>query len=175
MMNLCIPYIDYPSPNYAERTYPVSYVVLHGTWMADDSAALARLCDPAAEVSCHYLIAADGLLYKLVDEGYMAWHAGKSRWQGLEGLNAHSIGIELSNPGGPPFNVPYTEAQYHTLEDLLRDILLRHNLPPENVLGHEHIAPGRKNDPGPLFDWQRLATAGLATVLEPLDNNARSA
>lgn len=131
--------------------------------MADENAALARLCDPAAEVSCHYLINRDGTFYQLVKDEHVAWHAGVSQWGELEGLNQYSIGIELSHPGLE--DVPYTEAQYAVLIPLLQDLLARHTIPPENVLAHSDIAPERKTDPGPMFDWSRLAVAGVGLSL----------
>jgi N-acetylmuramoyl-L-alanine amidase len=135
--------------------------------MADDEAALARLCDPAAKVSCHYMICADGTLVQLVREAATAWHAGISAWGAHESLNPYSIGIEISNPG-PKSGVPYTERQYAVLEGLLTDLLARHRLAPTQVLGHSDIAPDRKDDPGAHFDWQRLEAAGLAAPWQPL-------
>lgn len=151
----------HPSPNHAPRVEPIKYIILHGTWMDDDTAALARLCDPAAEVSCHYFITRSGELLHLVAENCVAWHAGKSSWQGDEMLNKNSIGIEISNPGVDK-GVPYTPAQYATLLALVRNISTRHAISPKHVLGHSDIAPGRKDDPGPHFDWNILVKAGVA-------------
>lgn len=162
-----------PSPNHAPRSYPISYIILHGTWMADDQAALDRLCDEQAEVSCHYYIMPDGELYQLVDDEKVAWHAGKSVWGELTSLNQHSIGIEISNPGEDT-QTPYAEAQYKTLEKLLTHLMGKHHIPKAHVIGHSDIATDRKNDPGKFFDWQRLEAAGLAapwvgTEGEPLE------
>jgi N-acetylmuramoyl-L-alanine amidase len=162
-----------PSPNCkrGRGAARVRFVVIHGTWMADDRAALDRLTDEASEVSAHYLITRAGELIQMVSEDDTAWHAGKSSWQGVEGLNAHSIGIELGNRGdgggegaSPVSEVePYTEAQYATLITLLRNIMARHPaVTPANVLGHSEISPGRKTDPGAHFDWARLVKAGVA-------------
>lgn len=126
--------------------------------MKDCAAARDRLCDPAAEVSAHYLIAADGTLLQLVDEASRAWHAGAGEWRGRGDVNSRSIGVELDNPGGQPFAAP----QMRVLERLLEDILGRWSLGPEAVIAHSDMAPGRKSDPGPRFDWQRLARAGLS-------------
>lgn len=168
-----------PSPNHrpCNEGENLQYIIIHGTWMADDEAALARLTDPATEVSCHYFITHEAEVHQLVDESQVAYHAGKSEWNGITGLNGHSIGIEISNPG--PFKTPptpeeeanpdwqnaplYTDAQYATLVNLLRNIMTRHpHIKPEHVLGHNEISPGRKSDPGPHFDWNVLATAGVA-------------
>lgn len=156
--------IDRPSPNYGDRRgWPVELVVLHYTAMADAEAALARLCDKEAEVSAHYLIAKDGTLYRLVDESNRAWHAGAGRWAGRDDVNARSIGIELDNDGTSPF----VEALMTTLEALLADILDRHGLHPKAVIGHSDLAPDRKSDPGPRFDWARLADKRLSVWPEP--------
>jgi N-acetylmuramoyl-L-alanine amidase len=148
-----------PSPNWRERgNAALRYVVIHGTWMRSDDEAIARLRDPAAEVSAHYVITRGGELVQLVSEKYSAWHAGLSHWDGIKNLNDWSIGIELGNDG----REPYGEAQYATLIALLKDIQLRHKaITPQNVLGHEDIAPGRKTDPGKHFDWNRLVTSGV--------------
>lgn len=150
-----------PSPNFSTNRQTTDYIILHGTWMDNDEEALTRLCDPKTEVSCHYFIDQAGKLYQLVAEENVAWHAGVSRWKDLESLNFHSLGIEISNPGINK-GMPYHEVQYQTLENLLTDLLKRHNIAPENVLAHSDIAPDRKDDPGPHFNWERLAEKGLA-------------
>ena len=149
-----------PSPNFGERRggQPVTLVVLHYTAMPTCAEALARLCDPAAEVSAHYLIDTDGTALSLVDERNRAWHAGAGEWGGRGDVNSRSIGIELANPGDRPF----PEAQMHSLERLLSAINTRHALPPQAVIGHSDMAPDRKRDPGPRFDWRRLALQGLS-------------
>ena len=130
--------------------------------MSSAEAALERLCDPVAEVSAHYLIAEDGRLWQMVAEIDRAWHAGAGEWAGLDDLNSRSIGIELDNDGHSPF----AEVQMARLEGLLAGILRRWDIPAENVIGHSCMAPGRKIDPGPLFDWPRLAALGLARGAE---------
>ncbi|WP_170290288.1 N-acetylmuramoyl-L-alanine amidase [Rhodovulum strictum] len=132
-------------------------IVLHYTAMPL-AGALDRLCDPAAEVSAHYLIARDGQLFQLVDEDARAWHAGAGRWGAVGDVNSRSIGIELDNRGDEPFAAPLMA----TLERLLDRVMSRRAVPPERVIGHSDMAPGRKCDPGRRFDWQRLARAGLS-------------
>ena len=129
--------------------------------MPSAALALERLCDPAAKVSAHYLIDEDGSIVALVPESARAWHAGVSAWQGRERLNDSSIGIELVNPGHEWGYRPFPEAQYGSCIALCRAILARWPVPPERVLGHSDVAPERKQDPGELFDWQRLARAGI--------------
>lgn len=126
--------------------------------MVSAEAALARLCDPAAEVSAHYLINGWGEVVQLVDEEQRAWHAGAGSWRGLTDVNSRSIGIELANDGRSPF----AAAQMDALEELLAGVLQRHGIPPEGVIGHSDMAPVRKVDPGPRFDWRRLARADLS-------------
>lgn len=131
--------------------------------MADEATALARLRDPAAEVSAHYLVAEDARVWALVPEDRRAWHAGAGAWGGVTDVNSASIGIELANPGDRPFPAP----QMAALERLLDGILARHAIPPEGVIAHADMAPGRKSDPGARFDWRRLARAGLSVWPEP--------
>ncbi len=148
------------SPNFGPRRGGVlpDMVVLHYTAMVDAEAARARLCDPGAEVSAHYLIGRDGTVWALVDEAQRAWHAGAGYWGGVTDVNSRSIGIELDNTGAQPFAAP----QMAALETLLPGILERWSIPAERVIGHSDMAPHRKADPGARFDWQRLARAGLS-------------
>ena len=150
-----------PSPNWNERQLPVTMVVLHYTGMESADAALARMCDPAAEVSAHYMIDEDGTVTQLVDEGKRAWHAGRSYWRGVRDVNSASVGIELVNPGHEFGYRPFPDAQMESLIPLLSDIIDRHDVPRANVVGHSDIAPARKQDPGELFDWEWLAEYGL--------------
>ena len=133
-------------------------VVLHYTAMRDCDAAARVLCDPAREVSAHYLLREDGEVIALVPEDRRAWHAGAGRWGDVTDINSRSIGIEIANPGDCPFPM----AQMDALAGLLRDVIERHAIPPGRVIGHSDCAPGRKIDPGPRFDWRRLARQGLS-------------
>ncbi len=133
-------------------------VVLHGTAMESAEAALERLCSPEFEVSAHYLIASDGEVYHMVDEDLRAWHAGAGSWGGAGDINSRSIGIELDNAPG----LPFPEPQMAALETLLADILERWSIASERVIAHSDMAPMRKIDPGPRFDWRRLALARLS-------------
>lgn len=148
------------SPNHGERRggQTPSLIVIHYTGMRDAPAARARLCDPEAEVSAHWLIHEDGTLDALVPEDRRAWHAGAGTWQGQDDVNSRSIGIEIANPGDRPFSA----AQMDALELLLARIMARWSIGPAGVIGHSDMAPGRKIDPGPRFDWARLARQGLA-------------
>lgn len=154
-----------PSPNCGPRRGGArpDLVVIHYTAMATAAAALDRLCDPAAEVSAHYLICAQGQVWQLVDEAQRAWHAGAGRWGDVTDVNSRSIGIELANRGDHPF----AAAQMDALEGLLARIMARWEIPPERVIGHSDMAPLRKSDPGPRFDWRRLARRGLSVWPDP--------
>lgn len=149
-----------PSPNFGVRRDGLlpEFVVIHYTAMENCAAAAERLCDPAHEVSAHYLIDYDGTLHNLVPEQARAWHAGAGAWRGLTDMNSRSIGIELANDGFEPFPEP----QMAALETLLAGIMQRWGIPPQGVIGHSDMSPGRKSDPGARFDWQRLARAGLS-------------
>ncbi|WP_232796517.1 N-acetylmuramoyl-L-alanine amidase [Roseovarius salinarum] len=152
--------IRHPSPNYGARRGGASpdLVVLHYTGMANAGAALARLCEPSAAVSAHYLVDETGTTFQLVEEAERAWHAGAGRWGRVDDVNSRSIGIELVNTGAHPFPAP----QMAALEALLYDVMTRRSIPPARVIGHSDMAPARKSDPGARFDWGALARAGLA-------------
>ena len=158
---------SYPSPNFGERRGGVrpSLVVIHYTAIPCDEAR-ARLCDPVAEVSAHWLISETGVVEALVPEDQRAWHAGAGMWAGLDDINSHSIGIELSNDGSQPF----AEPQMAALETLLAAIMARWSIPPHRVIGHSDMAPTRKSDPGARFDWRRLALQGLSVWPESSGN-----
>lgn len=136
-------------------------LILHYTGMVDAAAALARMCDPNAGVSAHYMVDEDGSVLRLVDEGRRAWHAGQSHWRGRGHINAVSIGIEMVNPGHAFGYRAFPEAQMAAVIDLCRDITARHPIPARHVLGHADVACARRADPGELFDWPRLAAAGV--------------
>jgi N-acetylmuramoyl-L-alanine amidase len=155
-------WVDRPSPNRDSRgSAPVDMLVLHYTGMPSGEAALARLCDPAAKVSAHYMIDEDGTIYALVPEGERAWHAGVSYWAGARDINARSIGIELVNPGHEFGYRAFPQVQIAALTELAKAILARHPIPAWRVLGHSDVAPMRKDDPGELFPWKELAEEGI--------------
>ncbi|WP_375572222.1 MULTISPECIES: N-acetylmuramoyl-L-alanine amidase [Seohaeicola] len=154
-----------PSPNNGPRRDGArpDMVVIHYTAMDSAAAALDRLCDPEAEVSAHYLICEQGRIWHMVDEEMRAWHAGAGRWGDVTDVNSRSIGIELANRGDHPFSAP----QMTALEGLLRGVMARWAIPPARVIGHSDMAPLRKSDPGPRFDWRRLARCGLSIWPDP--------
>lgn len=149
--------VDQLSPNHDGRTCAIDMLILHYTGMLDRAAALARLIDPTAKVSAHYLIGEDGTVVRLVPELRRAWHAGVSYWRGRTDINSASIGIELVNPGHEFGYRDFPSAQMTALAALAADIVRRHGIPPRHVLGHSDVAVGRKQDPGERFNWKWLA------------------
>lgn len=154
------------SPNFNERRLPISLLVLHYTGMESGQAARERLCDQSAEVSAHWLVHEDGTLDNLVDEEMRAWHAGRGSWNGITDVNSASIGVEIVNGG---HNVPledgslppYPDVQILAVIKLAKEIIGRHDISTNNIVGHSDIAPDRKEDPGEHFPWAGLAAAGV--------------
>jgi N-acetylmuramoyl-L-alanine amidase len=162
------PRIDHTlsTPDQSSRA---RYLVLHYT--VTDTPASIRLFTArgGAEVSVHYLLTDEPtpVIYNIVDESRAAYQAGSDAgWKNDRSLNLMSIGIEIVNAGwveGPNGRTwaPFPEKQIDTLIPLVRDIMARNGIRPENVLGHSDVAPQRKQDPGILFPWKRLAAEGL--------------
>ena len=152
----------------------VQYIVVHYT-AAPLARSLALLT--THQVSAHYLITdeTEPRILQLVYESQSAWHAGQSSWHGRTWLNANAIGIEIVNAGYLSRNgtetawAPYQDAQIERSIALIKDIARRHDIAPENIVGHSDIAPQRKVDPGPLFPWDRLAQAGIGRWFDAQD------
>ena len=155
-------FIDAPSPNFDERSAPITMIVLHYTGMRDAESAIARLRDPEAKVSSHYVIAEDGTALRLVDDEKRAWHAGKSHWRDVQDVNSVSLGIEIVNPGHEFGYRPFPEEQVDVVVRLVAELKDRYEITRGNIVGHSDIAPARKRDPGELFPWHRLARLRLA-------------
>ena len=155
--------ISRPSPNFGARApgAAIDILLLHYTGMRSAEEALARLTDPEAAVSAHYVIDEDGTVFALVAEEARAWHAGAASWAGERDVNSRAVGIELVNPGHEFGYRDFPEVQIAALIPLAADILARHPIPAPRVLGHSDVAPLRKQDPGERFPWQRLAAAGI--------------
>ncbi len=154
------------SPNFGGRREVdgPSIIILHYTGMRSGELAESWLCDPASEVSSHYLVHEDGAVVQMVREADRAWHAGKSSWHGHTDINSRSVGIEVVNPGNLADHPPFFDVQIASLIDLCRDICARNGIAPESVLAHSDVAPGRKIDPGPAFPWDALAEAGIGRM-----------
>jgi N-acetylmuramoyl-L-alanine amidase len=130
--------------------------------MESGEAALAKLRAPdEGGVSAHYMVEEDGRVFALVAEDKRAWHAGRSWWRGDEDLNSRSIGVEIVN-GGHDFGLPpFAEAQIDAVIELCQGVVARWAIPQARIVAHSDIAPDRKEDPGELFPWKRLAAAGV--------------
>jgi N-acetylmuramoyl-L-alanine amidase len=159
-----------PSPNFGDRTLPVTMLVLHYTGMQSGPAAIDWLANPASGVSAHYVVAEDGQVIQMVHEEQRAHHAGKSVWRGLTDINSASIGIEIINPGHEWGYRPFPKEQMDAVVLLSAEIIRTYSIEPRNVVGHSDVAPARKQDPGELFDWSRLAKLKLAV---PRPSNPR--
>ncbi|MCC4608823.1 N-acetylmuramoyl-L-alanine amidase [Xanthomonas campestris pv. zinniae] len=146
-----------PSPNFDARR-PI-LIVLHFTDQHSVRQSLGTLRgrNSGGRVSAHYLIGEDGRRYQLVSDEQRAWHGGAGRWGTITDINSASIGIELDNDGSEPF----APVQIDSLLVLLEDLCTRLRIPRTQIVGHEDVAPTRKNDPGPRFPWKRLADAGF--------------
>ena len=154
--------IETPSPNFDERELPVTMLVLHYTGMPDAASALNWMCDPVSKVSAHYCVTEDGQVIRMVDEDKRAWHAGVACWRDITDINSASIGIEMVNPGHEWGYRPFPEEQISALIPLMGDIVKRYGITRGNIVGHSDVAPARKQDPGELFPWHRLARLRLA-------------
>ena len=161
------------SPNFDERTLPVSILVLHYTGMETGKAAIQRLCDPSAKVSAHYIVEEDGRILSLVDSQHRAWHAGVSSWRGITDVNSASIGIEIVN-GGHDYGLPeFPDLQIDAVIKLSRDLIQKFDIQPGNIVGHSDIAPERKQDPGEKFPWQRLAEYDVGLWPQSISEDSR--
>lgn len=157
------------SPNFGPRRDDMrpDMIILHYTGMVSGTAAEAWLCDPASEVSSHYIVHEDGRVVQMVRESDRAWHAGRSWWRGVTDVNSCSIGVEIANPGHA-FGYPdFPLAQIAAVIELCQGISTRHGILPERVLAHSDVAPGRKVDPGEKFPWRLLAEHGIGHFVDP--------
>ncbi|MEI6985322.1 MAG: N-acetylmuramoyl-L-alanine amidase [Rhodospirillaceae bacterium] len=158
------PIIERPSPNQGQRPgggAAVDILLVHFTGLPTAAVALERLTQLGSGVSCHYTVDEDGTIYRHVAEECRAWHAGIGSWLGCRDINSRSIGVELVNPGHEFGYRPFPAEQMAAFSSLACDIIRRHAILPERVLGHSDIAPARKQDPGELFDWRGLAADGI--------------
>lgn len=158
-----------PTPNFGDRKRGVkpSMIILHYTDTKDTQEALDYMMDARREVSAHYVVERDGHVIQMVKDQKRAWHAGKAYWRGERDINSHSIGIEIVNPGHTYGHEPFPDVQIQAVVALCQRVMKRWTIKESNVLGHEDVAPGRKQDPGHLFPWQYLAGQGVGVWPEP--------
>ncbi|MBZ9799492.1 N-acetylmuramoyl-L-alanine amidase [Mesorhizobium sp. ES1-4] len=155
------------SPNFGPRrdTLTPDMIVLHYTGMATGAGAEAWLCDPASDVSSHYLVHENGHIVQMVRESDRAWHAGQSSWFGRTDINSCSVGIEIVNPGHSLGYPGFPQRQINAVIGLCKSIAARHAIAAERVLAHSDVAPGRKIDPGEKFPWAALFKAGVGHLV----------
>ena len=137
---------------------PVSALILHHTSQATDEECIALFEKPESRVSSHFLVGRDGRLYQFVSLEHRAWHAGPSLLHGRVALNRTSVGVEITGDGN---KTPFTPAQIATVTRLVGVLTALFDIPAPWIVGHEHIAPDRKDDPGALFPWNEVVRNGL--------------
>lgn len=150
-------------------------IILHYTGMESAKVALERLCEPASEVSAHYVIEENGKIHHLVADDMRAWHAGRSYWAGLSDINSASIGIEIVNKGHEFGYEDFPSVQIEVVAKLCAELMQKHTIRADMVLGHSDVAPGRKSDPGERFPWRHLARRDIGLWPEPTDMDFEAA
>ena len=148
------------SPNFdliKRRKTQIKFLIFHYTGMKKESDAINRLTNFKSDVSCHYFIKNNGKPLVMVPDLYVAWHAGKSKWEKYKLLNKYSIGIEISNPGHNFGYKQFSKKQIQSLIKLCKILIKKYRIKSKNILGHSDIAPVRKKDPGEKFPWKELA------------------
>jgi N-acetylmuramoyl-L-alanine amidase len=152
------------SANYSIKTRvrkEIKFVIIHYTGMQSEIESINRLKNRKYKVSCHYLINRKGKIIQMVEDRYVAWHAGKSRWKNFINLNNNSIGIELVNKGHQFGYQNFSYEQIKSLIRLCKNLKIKYAIKKENFLGHSDIAPLRKIDPGEKFPWKKLNAHNL--------------
>ena len=164
----------YYSPNYDERvrnSKSITMIIIHYTGMQSERESLKRLTSPGSKVSAHYLIGRSGRIFNLVDDKYVAWHAGKSKWKKNKNLNKNSIGIELVNKGHKFGYQKFTKIQIKNLIFLCGKLKRKYKIKNQLILGHSDIAPLRKIDPGEKFPWSHLSINGIGSYPKKIKLN----
>lgn len=137
------------SPNYSHRTNDkISAIVIHDTGTYSNS--IPWITDIKSQISYHYLIQNSGKIIQFVHDNFKAWHAGKSILHGIDDVNEFSIGVSLQGIGS---SVAFTNPQMSSLCLLVANLIEKYKIPYNNIVGHDQVAYGRKNDPGKYFDW----------------------
>ncbi len=134
-----------------------NYVIIHHTAQNSTEQTLKTFTVPTTQVSAHYVIGRDGVVYHMLNDYLRAWHGGVAKWGNATDINSSSIGIELDNNGFEPF----AESQINSLLTVLDTLKRKHGVPAANFIGHSDIAPGRKVDPNVTFPWKKLADRGF--------------
>ena len=164
------------SPNYSKKSRSlkdIKFIIIHYTGMQSEVAAVKRLRNLKSKVSCHYLINRKGKVIRMVEDTYIAWHAGKSRWKNFVNLNKNSLGIELVNKGHQFGYQDFSNQQIKSLISLCKFLKKKFAIKKENFLGHSDIAPLRKSDPGEKFPWKKLNLHGLGKWYKKNNRNLK--
>ena len=151
--------INFFSPNYDKKKRTpnsVKFIIFHYTGMQSERESIKRLCNPISKVSSHYLINQKGKIFQLIQDKYVAWHAGKSCWGRYKSLNENSIGIELVNKGHQFGYTSFKKKQISSLINLCEKLIKKYKIKKKKIVGHYDIAPLRKIDPGEKFPWKYL-------------------
>ena len=155
---------NFYSPNFNRKKRPkksIKIVVIHYTGMQSERESMFRLCNPKTRVSSHFVINQNGKIYRLIQDYYIAWHAGKSCWGKYKNLNKNSIGIELVNKGHQFGYTNFKKKQLLSLIKICKSLIKKYKIKKRNIVGHSDIAPLRKIDPGEKFPWKQLANNGI--------------
>ena len=154
----------YYSPNFNEKprsSKSITMIVIHYTGMQSELESIKRLTNPESKVSCHYLINKKGMIFSIVNELKIAWHAGKSKWKNYNNVNDRSIGIELVNKGHRYGYENFDTRQIRSLIYLCKKLKTKYKIKNSHIIGHSDIAPLRKIDPGEKFPWNFLNSKHL--------------
>ena len=152
------------STNYSPKSRlkkNIKFIIIHYTGMQSEIESIKRLKNTKSKVSCHYFINRKGIITQMVEDKYVAWHAGKSKWKNFLNLNENSLGIELVNKGHEFGYQNFSNAQVVSLINLCKNLKRKYTIKRANFLGHSDIAPLRKFDPGEKFPWKRLSKYNL--------------
>ena len=152
--------INFYSPNFNKKKRSIKsikLIVIHYTGMQSKRESLLRLTNPKHKVSSHFLISQNGKIYRLVQDNYIAWHAGKSCWGKYKNLNKNSLGIELVNKGHRFGYTNFKKKQLLSLTKICKILIKKYKIKKKYIVGHSDIAPLRKIDPGEKFPWKKLA------------------
>ena len=162
----------YNSTNFSKKrrsSKSITVLIIHYTGMQSERESIKRLTHPNSKVSSHYLISRNGKIFRLVNDLYIAWHAGKSQWKKYVNLNKNSIGIELVNRGHRYGYQTFPKAQINSLVKLCKKLKKKYKIKNNFILAHSDIAPIRKIDPGEKFPWQYLSINGIGNYPKKID------
>ena len=159
----------YYSPNYdlkQRSVKSITSIIIHYTGMQSERESLKKLTNSRSKVSCHYFINRKGKIFQLVQDKFIAWHAGKSKWHTFKNLNKNSIGIELVNRGHKWGYQNFPKKQISALANLCKKLKKKYKIKNRFILGHSDVAPLRKIDPGEKFPWDYLFSIGIGIYPE---------